>query len=152
MTILRKMLVGSAGLAALAAAAPSTAQYYGYSRAPTYGYGTYQAPAYGYGTYGRTYGGYGMNTAAATQQCTAAVNNRLYTRTGLGGIIGSLLGTYGSQPRVIGVTRVIPRGYETRVDGLASSGRSYGYQADLAFRCTVDTNGYVRNVHVSRRY
>ena len=89
MTMMSKILVGGAGLAALAAAAPSAAQY-------RYGY----AQPYGYG-YGQQYGyGYRTNTNVAAQQCTAAVQNRLYTRNGLGGILGSLVGSYGSSGRV----------------------------------------------------
>jgi hypothetical protein len=81
-------------LAALAAATPSAAQYYGYAQ--PYGY------AYGYNP---------MNTNAAAQQCTAAVQNRLYYRNtrGVGGIIGSIFGlSSGSNARVLSVTRVTP--------------------------------------------
>jgi hypothetical protein len=158
MTGMIKLLVGGAGLAVLAAAAPSAAQYYGYSNPYSYN-------SYGYQSYG--YQPYAMNTSMATQQCTAAVNNRLYTRRGLGGILGSLIGAYATTPQVLSVTRVIPHmnGIIT-VRGLASSGRSYGYgpygmgaygalgygsSADLGFRCDVDVNGYVRNVDVYRR-
>lgn len=133
-----KLLAGGAGFAALAAATPAASQYYGYDN--------------GYG-----YNGYAMNTSAAASQCTAAVNNRLYTRRGLGGILGSLLGAYSTTPRVVSVTRVVPTYYGgARVRGLASSGRyAYGYgynQADLSFRCDVDANGYVRGVDINRRY
>ncbi len=159
MTGMIKLLVGGAGFAVLAAAAPSAAQYYGYSS-------PYTSSQYNQGY--RSYGYAPMvNTSVATQQCTAAVNNRLYTRRGLGGVIGSLIGAYGTTPQVLSVTRVIPHmnGIVT-VRGLASSGRSSGYgaygmgaygalgygsQADLGFRCDVDANGYVRNVDVYRR-
>ena len=151
-----KYLIAGAGLAALAAAAPSTAQYYGYSNPYSYN---------GYNSYG--YQPYAVNTSLATSQCTAAVNNRLYTRRGLGGILGSLIGAYATTPQVLSVTRVIPHtnGIVT-VRGLASSGRASGYgpygmgaygalgygsRADLGFRCDVDANGYVRNVDVYRR-
>src|SRR5437764_4355235 len=94
-----KFLIAGAGLAALAGAAPSTAQYYGYS-----------SP---YSSYNQGYRSYGyapmVNTSLATQQCTAAVNNRLYTRRGLGGILGSLIGAYGTTPQVLSVTRIVPR-------------------------------------------
>ena len=99
-----------------------------------------------------------MNTSAAASQCTAAVQNRLYTRTGLAGILGSLVGAYGTTPRVLSITRVTPTAYGmVRVRGLASSGRhmAYGYgynQADLSFRCDVDGRGFVRNVDINRRY
>jgi len=142
-----KLLIGGAGLAALATAAPSAAQYYQRYSQP-YGYG-YSQP-YGYNNYG-----YAMNTNAAAQRCTAAVQNRLYTRNGLGGILGSLVGSYGSQGRVLSITRVTPNRSYVRVRGLASSGRTaygYGYgYPDLSFRCDVDYRGYVRNVDINRR-
>ena len=151
-----KFLIAGAGLAALAGAAPSAAQY---------GYGQYNN---GYSQYNQGYGYAPMvNTSVATQQCTAAVNNRLYTRRGLSGVLGSLIGAYGTTPQVLSVTRVVPRGNGmVTVRGLASSGRNRGYgaygmgaygalgygsQADLSFRCDVDYNGYVRNVDVYRR-
>jgi len=152
---MKKLLIGGAGLAALATAAPSAAQYYGYqypsygySQYPSYGYSTraygYAAPAYGYG--------YAMNTSAAASQCTAAVQNRLYTRNGVGGILGSLIGAYGTTGRVLGITRVTPNGSYTRVRGLASSGRYGGYNtADLSFKCDVDYRGYVRDLDINRR-
>lgn len=157
MSMMKKILGLGAGVAAIAAASPATAQYYGYAQ--PYGYG--QSYAYGYG----------MNTGAAQQQCTAAVQSRLYNRTSIGGILGVLLGanTTGS---VVGVTRISPRsdGLIT-VRGLASSGRyaynnygpygvgaygamGYGYNqsADLSFRCVVSPNGQVYNVSINRRY
>jgi hypothetical protein len=145
MTLMSKILVGGAGLAALAAAAPSAAQYrYGYAQPYGYGYG-----------YGQRYG-YGMNTNAAASQCTSAVQSRLYARNGVGGILGSLVGAYGTTGRVLGITRVDPnRGY-VRVRGLASSGRyAYGYggygAADLSFKCDVDYRGYIRDIDINRR-
>jgi hypothetical protein len=153
MTSLTKLLAGGAGLAALATAVPASAQNYPYAN--TYGYGY----NYGYGAYG------GMNTQAAASQCTAAVQNRLYSRTGLSGIIGSLFGMSGTSARVLGVTSINPNRYSIRVKGLATSGRyaynpygsgyygalGAGYQPDLQFRCDVDYNGYVRNVDIRRR-
>jgi len=164
---IKTLLAGAAGLAALAAAAPSSAQYYGYR--------SYSNP-YGYNSYGYNNGyssyGYGVNTSMATQQCEAAVQNRLYNRTSLAGIIGSLVGVPQNSGRVVSVTQVYPRSNGTvRVEGLASSGRyaynnygpygmgaygalGYGYanQADLSFACTVDYNGYVRSASIRRRY
>ena len=148
MRMLRKFIAASA---ALAVAAPAAAQYgYGYP--------------YGYGA--------GVNTTMAAQQCQTAVQNRLYARRGLGGILGSLIGAYASTPQVLSVTSVQPRYNGTlRVRGLASSGRyadsgygqygigaygalGYGYNqaADLSFRCDVGYNGAVYNVSISRRY
>jgi hypothetical protein len=114
-----------------------------------------------------------MNTSVATQQCTAAVQNRLYNRTSLGAILGSMIGLpTASQGRVVSITQVYPRssgGFTIR--GLASSGRmayngygpygvgaygalGYGYAnaADLSFKCNVDYRGYVRDVDINRRY
>src|SRR3954452_5883334 len=100
-----RILAGAAGLAALASAAPSSAQYYGSSQNP-YAYNQYNSYGYsnGYSGYGYN-NGYAMNTSAAASQCTAAVQNRLYTRTGLAGILGSLVGAYGTSPRVLSITR-----------------------------------------------
>jgi len=151
MRMLTKIFAGSAGLAALAAAAPATAQYYGYS-----------PYAYGYSR---------VNTNVAAQQCAAAVQNRLYNRSSIGGILGVLLGA-NTQGRVVSITQASPTRYGTvRVRGLASSGRyamngygpygvgaygamGYGYAnaADLSFRCDVGLNGAVYNVRINRRY
>ena len=156
-----KKLIGlGAGFAAIAAAAPASAQYYGYGNA--YGYNQ----PYGYA---QSYG-YGMNTNVAASQCSAAVQSRLYNRTSIGGILGAVLGT-NTTGRVVSVTQVSPRGNGLiRVRGLASSGRmayndygpygvgaygalGYGYAnaADLSFRCDVAPNGAVYNVSIYRR-
>ena len=154
MKLMHKFLIGGAGLAALATAAPSAAQYYGSPYyGSQYGYRTYSNP-YGYSQYGSQYGysPYAMNTSAATSQCTAAVQQRLYSRNGLAGILGSLVGAYGTTGRVIGVTRVTPNQSGVRVRGVASSGRYGGYNAaDLSFKCDVDYRGFVRDVDISRR-
>ena len=149
MRMIKTFLIGGAGLAAIATAAPSTAQYYGYQYNPYASSRTYQYNPYSYG-YGN---GYAMNTSAAASQCTAAVQNRLYSRNGIGGVLGALVGSYGSQGRVLSVTRVTPNQSGVRVRGLASSGRYgyYGNTADLSFRCDVDYRGYVRNVDINRR-
>ena len=156
-----KKLIGlGAGFAAIAAAAPASAQYYGYGNA--YGYNQ----PYGYA---QSYG-YGMNTNVAASQCSAAVQSRLYNRTSIGGILGAVLGT-NTTGRVVSVTQVSPRGNGLiRVRGLASRGRmayndygpygvgaygalGYGYAnaADLSFRCDVAPNGAVYNVSIYRR-
>lgn len=140
MTIMRKILAGSAGIAALAAAAPASAQY--------------AYPGYGYG--------YNV-TAVAAQRCSAAVQQRLVTRTGLSGVIGSLLGAYAATPRVLSITQVVPRRTTVRIRGLATSGRpaynpygvygavGYSYRPDLSFKCDVDYRGFVRDVDINRR-
>jgi hypothetical protein len=156
MTIMIKILAGGAGLAALAAAAPATAQYaYGYQPNP-YGY---QSSPYGYSQYG-----YSANaTSLAAQQCTSAVQARLNSGRS-NGLLGMVLGTR-STGRVLSVTQVNPNRSTVRVRGLATSGRmaynqygvgAYGmlgsnYAADLSFKCDVDYRGYVRDVDINRR-
>jgi hypothetical protein len=161
MRMIKTLIAGGAGLAAIAAAAPAAAQY-GYAN--PYGYSNYGSQ-YGYSAYG------GVNTNVAAQQCTAAVQNRLYNRTSLGSILGSLVGVPQASGRVLSVTRVTPSNGFVRVRGLASSGRmaynnyspygvgaygalGYGYNqsADLSFKCDVDYRGYVHNVDINRRY
>lgn len=174
MRMMTKMLAGAAGLAAFAAAAPAVAQYpYGYSN--PYEYNNYGSP-YGYNSY-NSYGYaapmYGVNSTVAQQQCSAAVQSRLYSRTSLGSILGSLVGIPTNPGgRVLSVTQIAPRANgELRVRGLASSGRSaynsygpygvgaygglgysYNAAADLSWRCDVTPSGYVRDVSISRRY
>ena len=160
MRMMIKMLAGAAGLATVAAAAPAAAQYYPYG----YGYNGYN----GYSAYG----GYGVNSNVAAQQCTAAVQNRLYNRTSIGSILGSLVGLPTNvSGRVVSITSSTPTRNGMRIRGLASSGRyaynnygpygygaygalGYGYNAsaDLSFRCDVDHRGYVRDVDINRRY
>lgn len=178
MTIRKTLLGTGAAIAAIAAAAPASAQYYnyGYSQ-PTYRYAqpTYRYnQTYGYNQYGYNQYGYAQpyaaNTGMATQQCTAAVQNRLANRAGIGSILGAILGA-NTTGQVVAITQVEPRNNgTTRVRGLASSGRyamnnygrygegaygalGYGYQngADLSFRCDVDYRGYVRNIDINRR-
>lgn len=154
MTIMSKMLAGGLGLAALAAAAPAAAQY-------QYGY---------YPPYGNAYGYYANNpqvTQMAVNQCSAAVQNRLQTRTGLTGILGAVLGAQASGGRVMAITRVDPRSSGViRVRGVANSGRyayspygygmygaaGAGYQPDLSFKCDVDRFGRIRDIDINRRY
>ena len=165
MTMMTKMLAGIAGVTAVAAAAPATAQY-PYAYGSQYGYASQYANPYGYSAYGAA------NTNVAAQQCTAAVQNRLYNRSSIGGIIGALLGANTmNQSRVLGITKVTANNGYVRVRGIASSGRyaynnyspygvgaygalGYGYQqsADLSFKCDVDYRGYVRDVDINRRY
>ncbi len=153
MTSLMKFMTAGAGMAALAAAAPASAQYY-----PGYNYG------YGYNSY--------YNTANVTQyaanRCTAEVNARLYNRNsnGIAALIGSLVGARtATSARVVSITQVNPRRSNIRVRGLASSGRyaynpygvgyygavGAGYVPDLQFSCTVDYNGRIRDVDINRR-
>ena len=146
-----KILAGGAGLAALAAAAPATAQYYPYAYGSPYG-----ASPYAYNA-----------TAMASQRCAAAVQHRLSRRTtsGVAGILGAVLGANTATGRVLSVTQVVPRRSTVRVRGIASSGRvayspygvgMYGslgaaYAPDLSFKCDVDYRGYIRDVDINRR-
>jgi len=162
--MIKTILAGGAGLAALAAAAPAAAQYgyanpYGYSQ---YGYASPYSYSNGYG-YANPYAA--QSTAMATQQCSAAVQSRLANRNTIGGILGAVLGA-NTTGRVVSVPQVTPRQQTVRVRGLASSGRYAGYgaygvgaygalgygQPDLAFKCDVDYRGYVRDVDITRRY
>jgi hypothetical protein len=156
---MRMMIKLLAAGAALATAGPATAQYY----SNPYGYSQYG--------YAQPYA-YGVNTNVAASQCSAAVQNRLYNRTSIGGILGVFLGANTASGRVLSVTQVSPRSDGLiRVRGLASSGRyayndygpygvgaygamGYGYAnaADLSFRCDVAPNGAVYNVSINRRY
>jgi hypothetical protein len=163
------MLAGAAGLAAIATAAPAAAQYYpyGYNSYSQYGqYGQYSP----YSSYG--YSSYAMNPSAAAQQCTAAVQSRLYNRTSLASILGSLVGMpTNSYGQVVGITSTTPTRSGMRIRGIATSGRyaynSYGpygmgaygalgygtnASADLSWRCDVDYRGYVRDVDINRRF
>ena len=150
MFMMKKTFALGAGVAAIAATAPVTAQYYGYGSNPY---------------------GYGVNTNVAASQCTAAVQNRLYNRSSIGGILGVFLGG-NTNGRVVSVTQVRIRDNGLlRVRGLASSGRyasngygpygvgaygalgyDYANAADLSFRCDVAPNGAVYNVSINRRY
>jgi hypothetical protein len=144
MTMMTKMLMGGAGFAALAVAAPAAAQYY----------------PYGYG-----YNNTANITNVAAQRCAAAVQNRLSYR-GNNNILGALFGVRtATAGRVLNITRVNPNRNTVRVRGLASSGRvaynpygvgAYGmlgsnYAADLSFKCDVDYRGYVRDIDINRR-
>ncbi|MCF2515699.1 hypothetical protein LVY65_11575 [Sphingomonas sp. G124] len=144
MTMMTKVLMSGAGFAAIAAAAPATAQYaYPYRN-------SYYANSYA--------------TNMAAERCAAAVQTRLsYRNTN---IFGVLLGA-NSNARVLSVTRVNPNRNSVRVRGIASSGRmaynpygvgaygmlgaNYAPRADLSFKCDVDYRGYVRDVDINRR-
>jgi hypothetical protein len=190
MSMTTKLLGLSAGVAAIAAAMPASAQYYGdrnngysqpygysqqYGNSQPYGYSQQygNSQAYGYSQpYGSRNYGYSANTSMASQQCSAAVQSRLYNRSSIGGILGAVLGT-NTRGQVLSITQAEPRNNGTvRVRGLATSGRyaynnnrygaygvgaygasGYGYAAgaDLSFRCDVGMNGQVYNVSINRR-
>ena len=111
------------GVAAIAAAAPASApNITGYSQNNGYGqnysYSQPYAPTIATETMAEQYA-YGANTDVASQQCSAAVQNRLYNRSSIGGILGAVLGT-NTRGQVLSITQVEPRGNGTvRVRGLA---------------------------------
>lgn len=151
MSVLKKILAGTAGLAAVVGlASPAAAQYYpnnGYGY--NYGYnnvgnavgqainGVIAATQYGnypYGNYG--YGqpyGYGPNPNAAVDQCSRAVQAR-----------------YGV--RVTGIRDVQPRNNGAlRVNGFVSDYHGYGYgNPNLTFSCKVDRYARITDLRVDR--
>ena len=142
MSAVSKILLGGAGLAALAAAAPAAAQYY----PPNYGYGY---PGYGSGTgvlgtiLDTILGGrsYGQSERYSVEQCVRAVEYRINTRgfDNEGGRYRQYGYGYGYDQgyrnyqgaRVISVTDVSRRSNGgLRIRGLASTGYgagAYGY-------------------------
>ncbi|MFL6759126.1 hypothetical protein [Sphingomonas sp.] len=165
MRAITKILAGGIAIAALATAAPATAQYYpGYGN-PGYGYGygdPYGGNAIGQvlnqvlgGGYGNGYGNYGANSQVAVNQCAAAVQQRLSGGYGYNGY-GYNGYQNGGGARVLGISRVEPRGNGgLTVRGVASSGRygsAYGGQGqvDLTWRCKVDYRGFVSDVNIDR--
>ena len=157
MRAITKILAGGAAIAALASAAPAAAQYY-----PGYGYG-YGNPYGGNvigqvlnGVLGNGYGGYGVNSQVATNQCAAAVQQRL--NGGYGYNSYGYNNGYNSGARVLGISRVEPRSNgEVVVRGVANSGRyygNYGYngeaRVDLTWRCKVDYRGFIRDIDINR--
>lgn len=159
-----QILLGAAGLAALAAAAPASAQHYPYGYNPygtTYGHAPYGYSPYGYQPYQANMQQY------AVSRCTSAVQARLNSRTGLAGVLGSIVGINTNNARVVTVTRIRPDRNSVMVRGLATSGRyaynPYGYDyygavggayaapADLSFKCDVDYHGRIRDIDINRR-
>jgi hypothetical protein len=158
MMAITKFLAGGVAIAAVASAAPAAAQYY-----PGYGYGYGNGGnvvgqvlnqviggGYGYGYNGNGYNG--ANSQVAVNQCAAAVQQRL--GGGYGGY--GYNGGYGGGGRVLGISRVEPRGNGgLTVRGVASSGRyagAYGYNSqapvDLTWKCKVDYRGFVSDIDV----
>jgi hypothetical protein len=143
MRAITNILAGGAALAALACAAPASAQYYpgypGYGNAYPYG-----APMGGYG--------YQANSQAVVNQCANAVQARL---GGYGGGYGYGY-SYGAGGRVLGISQVGPRADGgITVRGVATSGRyggyAYGSQSpDLVWRCRTDFRGYITEVTINR--
>lgn len=146
MSALKKILIGSAGLAAMTAIASPAAAQYGY---PYGGYGNNNAGGVigaiigaiggGYGQYG--YGNYGYNQVSdrtAVSQCAAAVEARLngygggYNQGYNGGYgayggygYNNAYGNFGGG-RVAGITRVERRSNNLKVYGVAMTNATYG--------------------------
>jgi len=152
-------LAGGAAIAALASAAPASAQYYpGYGGYPGYGYPGYGYPGYGSGgvigsivnSVTGGYGSYGYNVPGgsriAASQCTAAVQQRL-------GGYGGYGYAYGGGGRVLGITSIEIRGDGGyRVRGTATQGGyAYGGGA-IGFTCRTDPRGFVVNVAFNNSY
>jgi hypothetical protein len=175
MKAVKLILAGGLGLAAFAAAAPASAQYY-----PGYGYGSGNVigqvlggvigNSYGYGQTS-PYGGYGYNGYAygagrqqVVTQCMGAVQQRL--NGSYGGGYASPYGGYGyaggaAGARVLGVSEIEPRDNGgLTVRGVANSGRSavgyggYGYNGqlpvDLTFKCKTDASGYIIDIDIDQ--
>jgi hypothetical protein len=131
------ILAGGVAAAALGWAVPATAQYYPPS-------------PYGYGDNGYDYNGYtpnGYNQQAIVNQCAAAVQQRLSGGYGYG------YGNGYARGRVLGISRVEPRGGGVTVRGVATSGRygGYGYNGrtpDLTWRCSSDFRGVIVGVDI----
>lgn len=165
------ILAGGAGLAALAAAAPASAQYY-----PGYGGGNVLGQILGQVLSGgggyRGYG-YGQNSQVLVQRCAAAVTDRINRQYGggYGGYGGYGQSGYGQgSARVVAITSVEQRsGGRLRVRGMAQTNAygagyggygqggyggygqgGYGAQGDLAFKCNIDYRGYVRDIDFDR--
>jgi hypothetical protein len=149
MTAVTKILLGGAGIAALATAAPAAAQYYpdpyGYGAGPGAAVGQVINQVLGQGYGGQGYYG-GRNSQMAVERCSAAVTQRINAQYGAryGGYGGyrDPYGGYGGgyspygggynngygAGRVLSITRVEPRSYGTlRVRGYATTGLNSAY-------------------------
>jgi hypothetical protein len=147
MKAFKSILAGGAGLAALATAAPASAQYYpsqganvvgqvlGQILGGNVGYGSRG----GYGGYGGGYGAYG-GSQMAVNQCASAVSQRLgggYGGYGYGG--GARVQIQSVEPRSSG---------KMRVRGFAQTNAGYGQT--VAFKCNVDYSGRIRDLDFDR--
>ena len=155
MSALKKILAGTAGLAALVGmASPAAAQYYpGYNNGYNNNVGNavgqaingviaatqYGGYPYGNAGYGQRYA-YGMNSNGAVDQCARALQGRY---GGYG---------YNAGPRISGIRSVEPRNNgAVRVDGFVSSYSGYGYGApNQTFSCKVDRYGRVIDLRIDR--
>lgn len=179
MNALTKILAGGVGLAAMAAAAPASAQYYPSNPYQNYGYGQQG----GLGAIieqllgGNRYA-YGVDQRQLVNQCIAAVTQRInrtyaYNRYGYPygqGAYGSYGYGYnnGSTARVLGITDIDRRSRDIRVRGVATANANmaatpYGYgnaygggyayaqpAGELKFECNVDYQGRIRDIDLDR--
>lgn len=159
MSVFKKILAGTAGIAALAGiASPAAAQYY-----PNYGYGQNGYGQNGYGNnvggaisqaingvisatqyggypngnygYGQNYGN-GLNSNVAVSTCAHAAESRM---------------GYGTS-RVTGIRNIEPRNNGAlRVNGYLSSYSGYGYgQPNLTFSCKIDRFARVIDLRIDQ--
>lgn len=166
MKAIKFILAGGAGIAALAAAAPASAQYYpGYGGGNVVGQVLGQILGGGMGGYGGGYGAYGAgNSQMAVNQCSLAVSDRLnrqyggYAGYNQGyGAYNQGYGAYGAGgARVVQITSIEPRSSgKMRVRGIAqASGQTVGYGGaygqDFAFKCNVDYRGRITDIDLDR--
>jgi hypothetical protein len=171
MSNISKMLVGAAGLAAVATmASPAAAQQpypYGYPQQQNGivgaiinsvtggGYGQYPQGNYGYGQ---------VNERAAVGQCAAAAEQRLngayrgqsrygYGNQGYNGYPGQGYNNGYGQARVLGITNVERRGNgKLRVTGVASSGQGYAYGNQGYYGNNGYQGGYGANAQADLRF
>lgn len=137
MSVWKKALIATTGLAVvLGVSSPAAAQVYlsigsgyGYGGyAQNYGYGYPQN--YGYGGFGQNYG-FGMDPRVAVDICSRTVE-----------------GNYGV--RVTGIRSAGPRNNgAVRVDGYVADYRGYG-SANMTFSCKVDRYGGIIDLRVDR--
>lgn len=158
MTIVRNILIGTAGIAAIAFAAPAAAQGYGYPQQQQGGilgaiinsvtgggYGQYPQGNYGYGQ---------VSQRSAISQCAAVAEQRLNGgQSGYGYQNGYQNGYgnngyqngYGQSGRVLGITNVERRkNGGLKVTGVATSGQSYGGYGNQGYNNGYN-NGYGQN-------
>ena len=155
MSVFKKILAGTAGVAALAGlASPAAAQYYpGYGSQYGNGYNNnvggaigqainsaisatqYGGYPYGNYGYGQSYG-YGLTSNVAVNTCARAAESRM---------------GYGSS-RVTGIRNIEPRNNGAlRVNGYLSSYSGYGYgQPNLTFSCKIDRYARVVDLRIDQ--
>ncbi len=171
MSAFKKVLVGTAGLAAvIGLASPAAAQYYpntgsgygssvgnavgraidGVVAATQYGYAQPGYSQYGYsqpyGNYGQPYGNYGQayGNAVNSHPAVGQCASALQSRGGYGGAYGGA--------RITGIRNIEPRNNgAVRVNGSVSTYTGYGYGApNMTFSCKVDRNGRVTDLRIDR--